>query len=73
MYFSPQKLTIHIPFSNDLWFKKAFEYLKSNPFNMAQPNNNTRGGGRAAKNAKDADPENGGASPNVFPAFFTGP
>jgi len=56
-----------------LWFKKTFEYLKSNPYNMAPASNNSRGGGRAAKNAKVADPESGGELPNVFPAYFTGP
>jgi len=42
-----QKLTVHIPFTDDIWFKRAFEYLKENPHNQPHPTpSSARGGGR---------------------------
>lgn len=75
LLYSLQKLTIHIPFSNDIWFKKAFEYLKQNPHNLPQPGQtsqqNTRGGGRE-KNARTSQIEEEDLA-NQMPAYFTGP
>ena len=64
-----QKLTIHIPFSEDIWFKKAFAYLKEHPHNM--PQNQSKSGGRQ-KNPKRVENEAESLSMQ-FPAYLTGP
>lgn len=70
--FCTQKLTIHIPYSNDIWFKRAFEYLKQHPHNLPLPN--TKGGGRE-KNIRlsQAEVEVEVEPASQLPAYFTGP
>ena len=70
-----QKLTVHIPFSNDIWFKKAFEHLKQNPHNVPPPGQSSakRNSVSENKNARQSQVSMDFDLGSQLPAFFTGP
>lgn len=41
-FLTRQKLTIHIPFSNDVWFSQVFQSLKEHPYHMPKSANNKK-------------------------------
>lgn len=69
-----EKLTIHIPFTDNIWFKKAFEYLKKNPHNMVTPGRESKKSGEPPeKNARLSQVDMESNPRNQLSAYFSGP